>query len=75
MADCQKDQNKGSKDRAPGLGTKAVELPNWRLRFCEVWDTELKDFVLGYCADPVTRLLPWEKNSLLESKSHRVARK
>ncbi|KAM1498198.1 hypothetical protein PS1_021428 [Malus domestica] len=61
VVDWQEDQNKGSKDRAPGLGTEAVEPSDWRLRFCEVWDTRLKDFVLGYFVDPVTRLLPWEK--------------
>ena len=68
MADWQKDQNKGLKDRALGLGTEAVEPTNWRLRFCEVWDTELKDFVLGYFADLVTTLLPWEKKSLASSE-------
>ncbi|XP_050118582.1 glycosyltransferase family 92 protein RCOM_0530710-like [Malus sylvestris] len=68
VVDWQEDQNQGSKDRAPGLGTEAVEPPNWRLRFCEVWDTGLKDFVLGYFADPVTRLLPWEKKSLTSAE-------
>ncbi|KAK9935582.1 hypothetical protein M0R45_022681 [Rubus argutus] len=52
---------KGSKDRAPGLGTEAIEPPNWRLRFCEVWDTGLKDFVLAYFSDPSTGSLPWER--------------
>ncbi|CAI0379564.1 unnamed protein product [Linum tenue] len=59
----QDDHNKGSKDRAPGLGTEAVEPPDWRLRFCEVWDTGLKDFVLGSFADVATGLLPWERSS------------
>ncbi|KAJ9172116.1 hypothetical protein P3X46_015395 [Hevea brasiliensis] len=58
----QEDQNKGSKDRAPGLGTVAIEPPDWRLRFCEVWDTGLKDFVLANFADTATGLLPWERS-------------
>jgi hypothetical protein len=33
VVDWQEDQNKGSKDRAPGLGTEAIEPVNWRLRF------------------------------------------
>lgn len=64
VVDWQEDQNKGSKDRAPGLGTEAIEPPNWRLQFCEVWDTGLKDFILSYLADPATGMLPWEKSFL-----------
>jgi hypothetical protein len=64
VVDWQEDQNKGSKDRAPGLGTEAIEPVNWRLRFCEVWDTGLKDYLLSYFADPMTGLLPWEKSLL-----------
>ncbi|AES96424.1 putative Glycosyltransferase family 92 [Medicago truncatula] len=64
VADWQEDQNKGSKDRAPGLGTEAIEPDNWRLRFCEVWDTGLKDYLLSYFAHPVTGLMPWEKSFL-----------
>ncbi|XWS34899.1 hypothetical protein CRYUN_Cryun21dG0076500 [Craigia yunnanensis] len=60
VVDWQENQNQGSKDRAPGLGTEAVEPPNWRLQFCEVWDTGLRDFVLANLADP-TGGLPWEK--------------
>ncbi|OIV93103.1 hypothetical protein TanjilG_20765 [Lupinus angustifolius] len=63
VVDWQKDQNKGSKDRAPGLGTEAIEPPNWRLQFCEVWDTGLKDFLVSYFADPATGLMPWERSS------------
>ncbi|KAJ6769375.1 GLYCOSYLTRANSFERASE FAMILY 92 PROTEIN [Salix koriyanagi] len=58
----QEDQNKGSKDRAPGLGTEAIEPPNWRLRFCEVWDTGLKDFVMANFADSASGFLPWERS-------------
>ncbi|XP_015872464.2 glycosyltransferase family 92 protein RCOM_0530710 [Ziziphus jujuba] len=64
VVDWQEDQNKGSKDRAPGLGTEAIEPPNWRLQFCEVWDTGLRDFVLANFADPVTGSLPWERSLL-----------
>lgn len=62
VVDWKEDQNKGSKDRAPGLGIEAIEPPDWRLRFCEVWDTGLRDFVLAYLADPATGLLPWERS-------------
>ncbi|XP_028767618.1 glycosyltransferase family 92 protein RCOM_0530710 [Neltuma alba] len=64
VVDWQEDQNKGSKDRAPGLGTEAIEPPNWRLQFCEVWDTGLKDFLLSRFAEPVTGVLPWERSFL-----------
>ncbi|XVE75153.1 hypothetical protein DITRI_Ditri12bG0072500 [Diplodiscus trichospermus] len=61
VVDWQENQNQGSKDRAPGLGTEAIEPPNWRLQFCEVWDTGLRDYVLANFADPATGTLPWEK--------------
>lgn len=60
VADWQENQNEGSKDRAPGLGTEPIEPPDWPLRFCEVWDTGLSDFVTSNLADPVSGLLPWE---------------
>ncbi|GLT86367.1 hypothetical protein SLE2022_045100 [Rubroshorea leprosula] len=60
VVDWQENQNQGSKDRAPGLGTEAIEPPNWRLQFCEVWDTGLRDFVLANFADPATGDLPWK---------------
>ncbi|KAJ8569872.1 hypothetical protein K7X08_006449 [Anisodus acutangulus] len=63
VADWQKNQNEGSRDRAPGLGTEAIEPPNWPLQFCEVWDTGLRDFVLTNFADLSTGLLPWERSS------------
>lgn len=63
VADWKEDVNIGSKDRAPGLGTQAIEPPDWRLRFCEVWDTGLKDFLLSNFSDPKTGLLPWEMSS------------
>ncbi|KAM7269089.1 hypothetical protein ACFE04_024586 [Oxalis oulophora] len=63
VVDWQEDQNKGSKDRAPGLGTEAIEPQNWKRQFCEVWDTGLRDYVLANFADPSTGLLPWELNT------------
>lgn len=64
VADWQDNQNEGSRDRAPGLGTEAIEPPNWRLRFCEVWDTGLRDYVLANMADPANGLLPWQRSSM-----------
>ncbi|PIN07029.1 hypothetical protein CDL12_20422 [Handroanthus impetiginosus] len=60
VSDWQQDRNVGSKDRAPGLGTKAVEPLDWSTRFCEVSDTGLRDRILEGFSDPDTGLLPWE---------------
>ncbi|KAI3696542.1 hypothetical protein L1987_79560 [Smallanthus sonchifolius] len=60
VADWQDNHNEGSRDRAPGLGTEAIEPSDWSLRFCEVWDSGLRDFVLGNLADTYTGLLPWD---------------
>lgn len=60
VVDWQENQNEGSKDRAPGLGTEAIEPHNWRLQFCEVWDTGLRDFVIANLAEPLSGVLPWE---------------
>lgn len=65
VADWQQNQNEGSRDRAPGLGTEAIEPPDWPQRFCEVWDTGLRDFVLANLADLSTGLLPWQMHSAL----------
>ncbi|CAK9138863.1 unnamed protein product [Ilex paraguariensis] len=65
VTDWQDNHNEGSRDRAPGLGTEAIEPPNWRRQFCEIWDTGLRDFVLANLADPATRFLPWEERSPL----------
>ncbi|PKA59271.1 UPF0392 protein [Apostasia shenzhenica] len=59
VADWQEEENVGSKDRAPGLGTKAVEPPDWASRFCEVKDTGLRDRVLKIFVDPHSGRLPW----------------
>ncbi|KAF2306024.1 hypothetical protein GH714_009474 [Hevea brasiliensis] len=62
VADWQDEQNVGSKDRVPGLGTRAVEPPDWASRFCEVTDTGLRDRVLGNFRNPITKLLPWQED-------------
>ncbi|KNA15832.1 hypothetical protein SOVF_094650 [Spinacia oleracea] len=62
VVDWQENQNENSRDRAPGLGTEAIEPPNWPQRFCEVWDTRLRDFVLTNLADRNTGLLPWQRS-------------
>lgn len=60
VSDWQQERNVGSKDRTPGLGTRAVEPPDWANRFCEVNDTGLKYRVLKSFIDPKTGLLPWQ---------------
>ncbi|XP_061339569.1 glycosyltransferase family 92 protein RCOM_0530710 [Gastrolobium bilobum] len=60
VADWQEEQNVGSKDRVPGLGTKAVEPADWSNRFCEVRDMGLRNRVLRNFVDRRTRLLPWQ---------------
>lgn len=60
VADWQQEQNVGSKDRVPGLGTKAVEPADWSNRFCEVKDMGLRNWVLRNFKDRRTHLLPWQ---------------
>jgi hypothetical protein len=60
VSDWQQERNVGSKDRAPGLGTKAVEPSDWSARFCEVEDTGLRDRILETFTDHKTGFLPWE---------------
>ncbi|TMX05949.1 hypothetical protein EJD97_000083 [Solanum chilense] len=62
VSDWQQQRNVGSRDRAPGLGTRAVEPPDWSSRFCEVTDTGLKDRVAEMFTDPNTGKLPWQKS-------------
>nr|XP_043608641.1 glycosyltransferase family 92 protein RCOM_0530710-like [Erigeron canadensis] len=62
VADWTDSQNEGSRDRAPGLGTEPIEPPDWRLQFCEVWDTGLRDFILTNLADVSTGILPWDRS-------------
>ncbi|CAN6881327.1 hypothetical protein Bca4012_071544 [Brassica carinata] len=66
VVDWRENQNQGSKDRAPGLGTEAIEPVDWNRRFCEVWDTGLKDLVLSNFADQVTGYLPWQRQQQLQ---------
>ncbi|CAO2829103.1 unnamed protein product [Amaranthus hypochondriacus] len=63
VADWQENHNERSRDRVPGLGTEAIEPSDWRRRFCEVWDTRLRDFVLANLADRNTGLLPWQRSA------------
>ncbi|KAG4912356.1 hypothetical protein AAZX31_19G073500 [Glycine max] len=60
VADWQEEQNVGSRDRVPGLGTKPVEPADWANRFCEVRDNGLRNWVLRNLEDRRTRLLPWQ---------------
>ncbi|CAA3018029.1 glycosyltransferase family 92 RCOM_0530710-like [Olea europaea subsp. europaea] len=60
VSDWQQEQNFNSKDRTPGLGTKAVEPADWSTRFCEVEDLGLRDRVLKTFIDPKTGRLPWQ---------------
>ncbi|XP_062105547.1 glycosyltransferase family 92 protein RCOM_0530710-like isoform X2 [Humulus lupulus] len=75
VADWQDDQNVGSKDRAPGLGTRAVEPPDWSDRFCEVTDTGLRDRVLQSFSDPLTHILPWQKQKAHNSNNNQKTRR
>ncbi|KAK9061685.1 hypothetical protein SSX86_018868 [Deinandra increscens subsp. villosa] len=61
VSDWQEEENVGSKDRAPGLGTRAVEPDDWSSRFCEINDTGLRDWVIKTFSDPFTGSLPWQK--------------
>ncbi|KAM7506548.1 hypothetical protein LguiA_017001 [Lonicera macranthoides] len=60
VIDWQQDRNAGSKDRAPGLGTRAVEPPDWSTRFCEVKDRGLRNRIMRTFVDSKTGLLPWQ---------------
>ncbi|XP_010441230.1 PREDICTED: glycosyltransferase family 92 protein RCOM_0530710-like isoform X2 [Camelina sativa] len=61
VADWQNEENVGSKDRAPGLGTRPVEPSDWAERFCEVRDTGLQSWVLENFRDRKTHRLVWER--------------
>ncbi|MCH88598.1 UPF0392 protein RCOM_0530710-like, partial [Trifolium medium] len=60
VADWQLQQNVGSKDRVPGLGTKPIEPADWSSRFCEVKDMGLRNWVMRNFMDRRTHLLPWQ---------------
>lgn len=61
VTDWQQEENVGSKDRTPGLGTRPVEPPDWSTRFCEVLDMGLRDRVIEMLSNPKTHMLPWQK--------------
>ncbi|XP_071706873.1 glycosyltransferase family 92 protein RCOM_0530710-like [Rutidosis leptorrhynchoides] len=65
VADWQQEENVNSKDRAPGLGTRAVEPDDWSSRFCEINDTGLRDWVVKTFKDPYTGILPWQQGVVL----------
>ncbi|KAI4348255.1 hypothetical protein L6164_008998 [Bauhinia variegata] len=75
VSDWKEEQNVGSKDRAPGLGTKAVEPPDWSNRFCEVRDSNLRNWVLNKFADRRTHLLPWQPEYELQKRQRRKRRR
>jgi hypothetical protein len=83
VADWQNEENVGSRDRAPGLGTRPVEPSDWAERFCEVNDTGLRDQVFEKFKDKKTQRLVWEKAEEDDnvrfkkgsSAHHRIARK
>ena len=51
----------GLEDKVVGLTTDLEEPPDWRLRFCEVNDTDLQTYVKLVFSDPKLGLLPWER--------------
>lgn len=55
-------QNKDldSFDRTPGLGTEAVEPPDWAHQFCEIEDTALRDYVMNASQLHFESKLLWE---------------
>ncbi|KAJ8773786.1 hypothetical protein K2173_006436 [Erythroxylum novogranatense] len=62
VEDWQEGQNKGSKGKAQGFGTVTNEPADWKKKFCQVWDTGLKDFVQANFVDPASGFLPWERS-------------
>lgn len=73
VTDWQEEENVGSKDRVPGLGTKAVEPPDWSRQFCELADTSLKHRVLEMFSDPQTQMLPWQEKQQDEEEEQEVS--
>lgn len=58
--DWQQAKNVESRDWVPGLGTQAIEPPDWSTRLCEVRDSGLRDKVIQTFSDPKTGMLPWQ---------------
>ncbi|CAN1818623.1 Glycosyltransferase family 92 protein At1g27200 [Linum perenne] len=48
VVDWKRSENLASKDRAPGLGVRAVKPKDWEWKFCEVKDERLKDVALRW---------------------------
>eukprot|EP00253_Pinus_taeda_P030220 PITA_30220 len=44
VADWKESKNPLSQDRAPGLGSEAIEPAGWESKFCQVNDTALREF-------------------------------
>ncbi|XP_074275843.1 glycosyltransferase family 92 protein RCOM_0530710-like [Silene latifolia] len=63
VPDWQEKNSEKSKDRTPGLGTQAIEPQNWHLKFCDVWDTKLRDFIRANLAFNNSTLLPWYRSA------------
>ncbi|GLT43407.1 hypothetical protein SLA2020_173570 [Shorea laevis] len=85
VVDWLDERNVRSKDRAPGLGNRAIEPQDWSNRFCEVRDTGLRDRVLQNFVSPGSHLLPWQegygyeeakaKNIMVKVKNRRKGRR
>eukprot|EP00249_Psilotum_nudum_P020902 c27889_g1_i1 orf=687-2135(+) len=60
ISDWQDKQNESSRDRAPGLGTEAIEPPDWSSRFCEVNDTGLRKWTLQTFRDVEFNKMHWQ---------------
>lgn len=71
VADWQEEQNVGSKDRVPGLGTRAVKPEDWSSRFCEVRDMGLRNWAVRNFLDRRTHLFPWQPEFELHHKRKR----
>ncbi|KAF6165364.1 hypothetical protein GIB67_018808 [Kingdonia uniflora] len=71
VADWQNEENVGSKDRAPGLGTRAIEPSDWSSRFCEVRDNGLRNWVLKHFSDTRSYRVPWQDEQEKAQENHR----
>ena len=60
VTDWGKNKDLDSFDRTPGLGTEAIEPPDWAHQFCEVEDTGLRDYVSNASQLHVGGKLIWE---------------
>eukprot|EP00249_Psilotum_nudum_P014221 c24726_g1_i3 orf=399-2249(-) len=60
VADWKEKKDMDSYDRTPGLGNEAVEPIGWAHWFCEMEDTELRDYVLKVFRFQNSSKLIWE---------------